>query len=79
MSGTLHHTNFFIEAFFFRNFNLFLLMFDFPKQYKENTSKHFDVLRHLISQKTRLDAYHMRGSIIFPENTLTKPHFPRDK
>ena len=21
----------------------------------------------------------MRGSIIFPENTLTKPHFPRDK
>lgn len=54
-------------------------MFDFPKQYKENTSKHFDVLRHLISQKTRLDAYHMRGSIIFPENTLTKPHFPRDK
>jgi len=34
---------------FFRTFNLFLLMFDFPKQYKENTPKHFDVLGHLIS------------------------------
>lgn len=36
-------------------------MLYFSKQYKENTSKHFDVLRYLISQKTRLDAYHMRG------------------